>query len=107
MCEPTCSHFGQSMAIFIACVAEQAKCSEKETKNILESVRKVLQKQLETGQKVKVPGLFTAVAVYKDGRAARTKKCFGKTVELPPKAPHTVVKLTPSRKLCVMRADSE
>ena len=95
------------MANFIACVAEQAKCSEKETKNILESVRKVLQEQLETGQKVKVSGLFTAVALQKPGRDARTKKCFGKTVELPSKAPHTVVKLTPSRKLCVTRAGSE
>ena len=95
------------MANFIARVAQQANCTEREMKAILESMRKVLQEQLETGQKVKVSGLFTAVAVYKDGRAARTKKCFGKTLELPPKAPTTVVKLTPSRKLCVTRAGSE
>ena len=107
VCVAIAPQASSKMANFIACVAEQAKCSEKETKNILESVRKVLQEQLETGQKVKVSGLFTAVAVYKDGRAARTKKCFGKTLELPPKAPHTVVKLTPSRKLCVTRAGSE
>ena len=95
------------MANFIARVAQQANCTERETKAILECVRKVLQEQLETGQKVKVSGLFAAVAVYKDGRAARTKKCFGKTLELPPKATHTVMKLTPSRKLCVTRAGSE
>ena len=95
------------MANFIARVAQQANCTERETKAILESVRKVLQEQLETGQKVKVSGLFTAVAVYKDGRAARTKKCFGKTLELPPKAPTTVVKLTASRKLCATRNGSE
>ena len=95
------------MANFIARVAQQANCTERETKAILESVRKVLQEQLETGQKVNFAGLFTAVAVYKDGRAARTKKCFGKTLDLPPKAPHTVVKLAPSRKLCVTRAGSE
>ena len=95
------------MANFIARVAQQANCTERETKAILENVRKVLQEQLETGQKVKVSGLFTAVAVQKPGRGARTKKCFGKTVELPSKAPHTVVKLTPSRKLCVARAESD
>ena len=95
------------MANFIACVAEQAKCSEKETKNILESVRKVLQEQLETGQKIRVPGLLTAVALQKPGRAARTKKVFGKIVDLPATAPHTVVKFTPSRKLCVTREGSE
>ena len=95
------------MANFIARVAQQANCTERETKAILESVRKVLQEQLETEQKVKVSGLFTAAAVYKDGRAARTKKCFGRTLELPPKAPTIVVKLTPSRKLGVTRAGSE
>ena len=95
------------MANFIASVAQQANCTERDTKAGFESVRKVLQEQLEAGQKVKVPGLLTAVAVYKDGRAARTKKCFGKTLALPPKAPTTVVKTTPSRKLCVTRADSE
>ena len=95
------------MANFIARVAQQANCTEREMKAILESMRKVLQEQLETGQKIRVPGLLTAVALQKPGRAARTKKCFGKTVELPPKAPHTVVKLTPSRKLCVTRAGSE
>ena len=95
------------MANFIASVAEQANCTERETKAVLASLRKALQEQLETGRKIRVPGLLTAVAVYKDGRAARTKKCFGKTLELPPKAPHTVVKLTPSRKLCVTRAGSE
>ena len=95
------------MANFIACVAEQAKCTEKETKNILESVRKVLQEQLETGQKVKVSGLFTAVALQKPERGARTKKCFGKTLEIPAKAPYTIVKLIPSRKLCVARVESD
>ena len=95
------------MANFIASVAEQANCTERETKVILESVRKVLQEQLETGRKIRVPGLLTAVALQKPGRDARTKKCFGKTLELPSKAPHTVVKLTPSRKLCVTRAGSE
>ena len=95
------------MANFIASVAEQAKCTERETKAILETMRKVLQEQLETGQKVRVSGLFTAVALQKPGKDARTKKCFGKTLELPSKAPHTVVKLTPSRKLCVTRPDSE
>ena len=97
------------MANFIASVAEQANCTERETKAILESVRKVLQHQLETrpGQKIRVSGLFTAVALQKAGRDARTKKCFGKTVELPSKAPHTIVKLTPSRKLYVARAESD
>ena len=74
---------------------------------MLESMRKVLTEQLETGQKVKVPGIFTAVACEKPGRGARTKKCFGKTLELPSKAPHTIVKLIPSRKLCVARVESD
>ena len=56
------------MANFIASVAEQAKCTERETKAILESMRKVLQEQLETGQKVRVTGLFTAVALHKPGK---------------------------------------
>ena len=95
------------MAAFIARVAQQANCTERDTKAVLESVRKVLQEQLETGQKVKVPGLLTAVALQKPGRDARTKKCFGKTVELPSKAAHTIVKLVPSRKLCVAKAESD
>ena len=95
------------MANFIARVAQQANCTERETKAILESMRKVLQEQLETGQKVRVSGLFTAVALQKPGKDARTKKCFGKTLELPSKAPHTVVKLIPSRKLCVARVESD
>ena len=95
------------MANFIASVAEQAKCTERETKAILESMRKVLQEQLETGQKVRVTGLFTAVAVRKTGKDARTKKVFGKTLELPSKAPHTIVKLIPSRKLYVARVESD
>ena len=70
-------------------------------------MRKVLQEQLETGKKIRVPGLLTAVALQKAGKDARTKKVFGKTAELPSKAPHTVVKLTPSRKLCVTIAGSE
>ena len=94
------------MANFIASVAEQAKCTERETKAILDSMRKVLQEQLETGQKVRVSGLFTAVALQKPGKDARTKKCFGKTIELPSKAPHTIVKLSPSRKL-VARVESD
>ena len=95
------------MANFIARVAQQANCTESEMKDILESMRKVLQKQLETEQKVKVSGLFTAVALQKPGRGARTKKCFGKTFEIPAKAPYTIVKLIPSRKLCVSRVESD
>ena len=95
------------MANFIACVAEQANCTKRETKAILESMRKVLQEQLETGHKVRVSGLFTAVALQKPGKDVRTKKVFGKTLELPSKAPHTIVKLIPSRKLCVTRAESD
>ena len=95
------------MANFIASVAEQANCTEREMKAILESMRKVLQEQLETGQKVRVSGLFTADALQKPGKDARTKKCFGKTLELPSKAPHTIVKLIPSRKLCVPRVESD
>ena len=95
------------MANFIAFVAEQSKCTERETKAILESMRKVLQEQLETGHKVRVTGLFTAVALHKPGKDARTKKVFGKTVELPSKAPHTIVKLIPSGKLRVARVESD
>ena len=94
------------MANFIASVAEQANCTERETKAILESVRKVLQHQLETrpGQKIRVSGLFKAVDLQKAGKDARTKKVFGKIVELPSTEPYTIVRLTPSRKLCVTRA---
>ena len=95
------------MANFIASVAEQAKWTERETKAIRETMRKVLQEQLETRQKVRVSGLFTAVALQKPGKDARTKKCFGKTIELPSKAPHTIVKLIPSRKLCVTITESD
>ena len=66
-----------------------------------------MQEQLETRKKIRVPGLLTAAALQKAGRDARTKEVFGKTVELASKAAHTAVKLTPSRKLCVTRADSE
>ena len=95
------------MANFIASVAKQANSTERETKAILESVRKVLQEQLGTGRKIRVPGLFTAVALQKPGKDVRTKKVFGKTLELPSKAPHTIAKLIPSRKLCVARAESD
>ena len=95
------------MANFIARVAQQANCTEREMKDILESMRKVLQEQLETGKKVKVSGLFTAVALQKPEQGARTKKCFGKTFEIPAKAPYTIVKLIPSRKLCVARVESD
>ena len=95
------------MANFTASVAQQANRTEREMKAILESVRKVLQEQLGTGRKIRVSGLFTAVALQKPGRDARTKKCFGKTLEIPSKAPHTIVKLIPSRKLCVARVESD
>ena len=95
------------MANFIACVAEQANCTKRETKAILESMRKVLQEQLDTGQKVRVTGLLTAVTLHKPGKNPQTKKVFGKTLELPSKAPHTIVKLIPSRKLCVTKAESD
>ena len=95
------------MVNFIACVAEQANCTKRETKAILESMRKVLQEQLDTGQKVRVTGLLTAVALHKPGKNPQTKKVFGKTLELPSKAPHTIVKLIPSRKLYVARVESD
>ena len=94
---------------FMACVAKQANCSKKDTKAVLEAVKTVLQKHLETrpGQKIRVNGLFSAVALQMLGKDARTKKVFGKTVELPSKAPYTIVKLIPSRKLCVARTESD
>ena len=95
------------MAKFIRRVAKQAKSTEKEAKAVLEAVKKVLQEHLETGQTCRVSGLFTAVALHKPGKDPRTKKVFGKTIELPSKAPHTIVKLIPSRKLCVARAESD
>ena len=97
------------MAMFVARVAEHAKSSKKETKAVLEAMKTVLQEHLETqpGQKIRVPGLFTAVALRRPGKEARTKKVFGKTVDLPSTAPYTIVKLTPSRKLCVARAESD
>ena len=95
------------MVNFIACVAEQENCTKRETKTILESMRKVLQEQLDTGQKVRVTGLLTAVALHKPGKDPQTKKVFGKTLELPSKAPHTIVKLIPSRKLCVTITESD
>ena len=95
------------MAKFIRRVAKQAKTTEKEAKAVLEAVKKVLEEHIETGQNCRVTGLFTAVAVRKPGKDARTKKVFGKTVELPSKAPYTIVKLIPSRKLCVARTESD
>ena len=94
------------MAKSIACAAEQANCTRKETKAVLKAVKTVLQKHLETqpGQKIRVNGLFSAVALQKPGKDARTKKVFGKTVDLPSAAPYTIVRLTPSKELCVTRA---
>ena len=97
------------MAKFIARVAEHAKSSEKETKAVLEAIKTVLQEHLETlpGQKIRVPGLFTAVALQKPGKGARTKKVFGKMVELPSKEPYTIVRLVPDRKLCATSPQSD
>ena len=96
------------MAMFVARVAEHAKSSKKETKAVLEAMKTVLQEHLETqpGKKIRVPGLFTAVALRRPGKEARTKKVFGKVVEIPFKAPHTIVRLLPNSKLCVKRVDN-
>ena len=95
------------MAKFIARVAKEAKFSEKQTEAVLTALKMVLQEQLATqpNQKIHVSGLFTAVALQKPRKEARTKKVFGKTMKLPPREPYTVVKLVPSRKLCVTRAE--
>ena len=97
------------MAMFVARVAEHAKSSKKETKAVLEAMKTVLQEHLETqpGQKIRVPGLFTAVALRRPGKEARTKKVFGKVVEIPSKAPYTVVRLLPNSKLSVKRATTD
>ena len=88
------------MAKFIRRVAKQAKSTEKEAKAVLEAIKKVLQEHIETGQNCRVTGLFTAVAVRKPGKDARTKKVFGKTVDLPSRAPYTIVRLTLGNELC-------
>ena len=97
------------MATFITRVAEQAKSSKKETKAVLRAMRTVLQEHLETqpGEKIHVSGLFTAVALQKPGKGARTKKVFGKMVELPSKEPYTIVRLVPDRKLCATSPQSD
>ena len=97
------------MATFITRVAEQAKSSKKETKAVLKAMRTVLQEHLEAqpGEKIHVSGLFTAVALQKPGKGARTKKVFGKMVELPSKEPYTIVRLVPDRKLCATSPQSD
>ena len=59
----------------MACVAEQANCSKEDTKAVLEAVKTVLQKHLESrpGEKIHVNGLFSAVAVQRSGKDARSK----------------------------------
>ena len=76
---------------------------------MLEAVKSVLQKHLETqpGQKICVSGIFSAVALQKPVEDARTKKVFGMMVKVPSTPPYTISRLTPSRQLCVTQAVSD
>ena len=96
------------MAEFLARVAGEANVSKKKTQAVLRAISTVLQKHLETqpGQKIHVDGLFSAVALKKPRKEARTKKVFGKTMSLPPRGSYIVVKLVSSSKLCVTKAES-